>query len=212
MNLLLHTRNEDIDHIILDPGQHLLVFVKLIMLGADDDGVDALRDALVAVLDSHLTLGIRTQVSHYLTLLADISEGAHDEVGQVERDGHVVLRLVGGIAEHHTLIAGTLLILVTVIDTAVDVGTLLVDGAEDTTGIPVELILRLGITNALDGVTGNGLQVDIHIAAHLTHDDYLSSGDKRFDGATRLLVVCQELVQYGVRDLIGHLIGMAFRY
>ena len=115
-------------------------------------------------------------------------------MGQVERDGHIVLRLIGGITKHHTLVASTLLVLVAVVDTTIDVGTLLMDGTEDTTRVAVELVLRLRIADALDGVAGNGLQVDIYIAAHLTHDDYLTCGDKRLDGTARLVVVSQELV------------------
>ena len=189
MDLLLHTGDEDIDDVVLDAGQHLLVLVELVVLGRDDDGVDALRDAGVAVLDSHLTLGIRTQIGHLLTLLADVGQSAHDEVCQVERDGHKVLRLVGGITEHHTLIAGSLLFLVAVIDTTVDVGALLMDGTEDTTRVAVELVFSLRIADAFDGVAGDGLQIDIHLAAHLTHDHYLSCGDKRLDGTTGLVVV-----------------------
>ena len=128
VDLLLHAGDEDVDDVVLDFGEHLLVLVKLVVLRADHDGVDALGDAGIAVLYRHLTLGIRTQIGHHLSFLADIGQRAHDEVGQIETDGHIALRLVGGVAEHHTLIASTLLVLVAVVDTAVDVGTLLVDG------------------------------------------------------------------------------------
>ena len=194
MDFLFHTGDEDIDHVILDLGKHLLVLVKLVVLGADDDGVDTLWDTSVAVLHRHLTLGVRTEVSHLLSLLADLGQGTHDEVCQVERHRHITLSLIGGIAEHHTLVTCSLLVLVGTVNTLIDVGTLLMDGCQDTAGITVKLVLRLGIANALDGVSGDGLQIDIHFTAHLTHDHYLSCGDKRLDGAAGLVVVCQELV------------------
>ena len=164
------------------------------MLGRDNDGIDALWNAGIAVLNGHLALGVGTQIGHLLTLLADVGQGTHNEVSQVERDRHKVLRLVGGITEHHTLIAGALLVLIAVIDSTIDVGTLLVDGAEDTARVAVELVFSLRIADALDGVAGDGLQVDIHLAAHLTHNHYLPCGDKRLDGAAGLVVVSQELV------------------
>ena len=134
MDLLFDPGNQDIDDIVLDPGEHLLVVgVELVVLGGDDDCVDALGKTLVAILDGHLALGIGTQIGHLLTLLADVGQRAHDQVGQVKAHGHIVLRLVGGVTEHHTLVAGSLFVLVAVIHTTVDVGTLLVDGTEDAT-------------------------------------------------------------------------------
>ena len=56
VNLLLHTRDEDVDDIVFDLGKHLLVLVKFIVLCGDNNGVDTLRDTFVAILDGHLTL------------------------------------------------------------------------------------------------------------------------------------------------------------
>ena len=115
-------------------------------------------------------------------------------MSQVERDRHVALCLVGGIAKHHSLIAGSLFFLISVVNTSPDVSALLVDGTEDAAGVSVELILRLGVANALDGLAGYRLQVDIHIAPHFTHEDDLPRGDKRFTGHACLRVIGQELV------------------
>jgi hypothetical protein len=87
-----------------------------------------------------------------------------------------------------------LLVLVFTVYALIDVGTLLMDGRQDTAGVTVELVLSLGIAYALDGIAGDGLQVDVYFTAYLTHNHYLSSGDKRLDGAARLRVVSQELV------------------
>ena len=54
-------------------------------------------------------------------------------MSQVQTHGHVVLRLIGGVAKHHALVAGSLFVLITIVNTTVDVGTLLVNGTEDAT-------------------------------------------------------------------------------
>ena len=211
MDLLLDTRNEDVDDVLANLGEHaLVVAVELVVLRRDDDGIDALGNACIAILDGDLTLGVRTQIGHHLTLLADLCEGAHDEMREVERHGHEILGLVGGIAEHHTLVASALLVLVAIIDTAVDVLALLMDSSEDTAGVAVELVFGLGIAYLLNRVTCNGLQVDIHITAYLAHQHHLSCSDKRLTSHTGAVVVSQELVENGVANLIGHFIGMAF--
>ena len=115
-------------------------------------------------------------------------------MGQIQTDGHIVLRFIGGIAEHHALVASALFVFIAVVYTAVYIGALLMNGAQNTARIAVELILGLGIADALDGVAGNGLEVDVYFAAHLTHDDNLSGCHKRFDGATGFVVVSQKLV------------------
>ena len=131
MYLGLDTRYEDVDDVLANLLEHTLVVrVKLIVLRRDDNGIDTLGDTLVAVLNGHLTLGIRAQVGHHLAFLADVGQRTHDEVCQVQRHGHQALGLVGGISEHHTLVAGTLLVLVAIVHAAVDVLALLVDGGQ----------------------------------------------------------------------------------
>jgi len=130
---------------------------------------------------------------------------------QVEGGRHVVVGLVGGVAKHHALIAGALFFLFLAADALVDVAALLMDGREDTAGVVVELILGFAVANALDGFARHGLQVDVGVGVHLTHDDYLSCGDKRLHSAVSLRIVSQELVEDGIGNLVGHLVRMSFR-
>ena len=102
------------------------------MLCRHYDGVDALWYAFLRILYGYLALRVGAQVCHLLALLAYVSEHAHDELCDVERYGHIVLGLVSGVAEHHALVAGTLLLLVGTRHTAVDIVRLLVDGCEHT--------------------------------------------------------------------------------
>ena len=79
--LLLHARDEDVDDVVLDLGQHRVVVGKLVVLCRDDDGVNALGDALVAILYGDLTLRVGSQVGHLLAFLADGGQRADNEVG-----------------------------------------------------------------------------------------------------------------------------------
>ena len=179
VNLLLHTRNQDIDDILANLVEHTLVVrVKLVVLRRYHDGVDALRNTIVTVLYGHLALGIGTQIGHLTTFPTDVSQRTHDEMCQVKAYRHQVLRLVRSVAEHHTLVASTLILILFAVNATVDVLTLLVNGSQDTTGIAIKLILRLRIAYLLDGVASYGLQVNIHLAAHLTHNDHLTCSYK----------------------------------
>ena len=173
--LCFYAGDENVNHILADLGEHLLVgfllslarlvrgFHEVVVLGGDHDRVDALRHAAVAVLDRHLALGIGAEIGHHLAFLAYVGQGAHDEVRQVERGRHVVFGLVGGIAEHHALVAGPLVILLFAGDATVDVVALLVDSREHAARVAVELIVRLRVAYLVDGLARDGLQVDISL-------------------------------------------------
>ena len=219
----LDTRNENVDDILANLGEHLLVGLSLslaaavlgldkgVVLGRNHDGVDAHGFVLLVVFHGHLTFGVGAQIGHHLAFLADLGQGVHDQMCQVEGGRHVVVGLVGGVAKHHALIAGALFFLFLAADALVDVAALLMDGREDTAGVVVELILGFAVANALDGFARHGLQVDVGVGVHLTHDDYLSCGDKRLHSAVSLRIVSQELVEDGIGNLVGHLVRMSFR-
>ena len=130
LNLLFHSWHKDLDDVILYLGKHLLVLVKLVVLCGYHDGVDAFGHTAVTVLHSHLALRVRSKIIHDLALLAYVGKGFHYEMCKVKRHGHIVLRFVSGITEHHSLVAGTLFLLVAVVNAAVDVAALFVYGAE----------------------------------------------------------------------------------
>ena len=219
----LDARDEDVDDILADLGKHLLVRLflslaavvlrldKRVVLCRDHNGVDAHGLVLLVVFHGHLTLGVGAQIGHHLAFLADLCQGVHDQMRQVEGGGHVVVGLIGGVAKHHTLVAGALLFLFLAADALVDVAALLMDSREDATGVVVELIFGFAISDALDGFARHGLQVDVGVGVHLAHDHYLSGGDERLHGAVSLRVIGQELVEDGIGNLVGHLVGMSFR-
>ena len=126
----------------------------------------------------HLALRVWTKVGHQLALLAYLGESGHQQMCNVERDRHEAVGLVGGISEHHSLVAGSLFLFLLAIHSAVDVATLFVDSAEDTTRVAVELIFGFCVSYTFYCIAGNGLQVDIYPAAHFAHYHYLAGGNK----------------------------------
>ena len=154
----LDARNQNMDNIFVNLGQHGLVVVhKLVVLRAHDDGVDALRRIVFIIFNRHLTLGVGAQIGHYLAFTADIGQHFHDEMRQIERHGHVVFCFVAGITEHHALVAGTLFVFVLAVDAAVDVVALLVNSRQNAARIAVKLVFSLRVADALDGLSGDVL-------------------------------------------------------
>ena len=192
---------------------HVLAYLLLpgvgVVLRADHDGVDALGLAPVAVLHRHLALGVGTQVAHLLALAAYLRQLHQDDVRQRDGQRHQLLGLAAGIAEHHALVAGTLVALGLAADAHIDVLALLVDGAEHTAALGLELVLALGVAYLAYDVAHGCLHVDIAVAGHLAANDSQAGGYQRLAGHMALRVVAQKLVQQSIADLVGHLVGMA---
>ena len=208
-------RHQHLLHVALDALEHaavgllladafLLGVDKLVVLGAYHNVAHTHRATGSAViLYRDLTLGVGAQVGQQAAL-AHLGELAQDEVGQVEREGHVVGRLVAGVTEHHALVAGALLLdLALAVDTAVDVVALLVHGREDTARVGVKLVLAPGVAYLGNRAAGHVGQVHIVVAAHLARNHHLPGGDQR---------LASHLVENGVAYLVGDFVGVSFRH
>ncbi len=180
------TRKEDFFDVLVN----LFLLHVGVVLGGDHNGVDALGLAGIGVLHRYLALGVGAQVTHLTALAADFGEFLQDDVGKGDGQRHQLVGLAAGVAEHHALVAGTLVLLLFATDTLVDVGRLLVDGGEDTAAFGLELVLALGVADFTNDVADSGLHIDI--------------------AAAPFGVVAEKLVEEGVGDLVGHLVGMAF--
>ncbi len=186
--LLDDSRQQDGLHVVTNAPKHLLVGLSLsgggvgldeiVVLGADDNGVDAHRAArLVVILHCHLALSVGAQVA-YLATLAQRGELAQQAVGQVERQGHVARGLVAGIAKHHSLVAGALLLAGGAVHAAVDVAALLMDGREHAARVGVKFVLTLVVADAINHLARHFHQVDVGLAFHLAGNHHLSGSDK----------------------------------
>ena len=74
--------------------------------------------------------------------------------------------LVGGVAEHHALVAGA-----AVVDTLSDVGGLAIDGGDDGAGVAVEALDGVVVADLFHGVADDGLEVDVGFGGDLSSDD-----------------------------------------
>ena len=131
--LFLHPRDEDVAHVGFDFGQHGFIVGKLVVLRADDDGVDAERFPAFAVFHRHLRLGVGAEVGHLLAFLADDGQFPQQEVREVDGERHVVLGLLAGEAEHHALVAGALVFRILAANALENVVRLSVKGREHAT-------------------------------------------------------------------------------
>lgn len=71
---------------------------------------------------------------------------------------------------HDTLITGTGVFEVSVVKTLGDFSRLLLNGNEDVTGLVVETLVRVVVTDLLDGISDNRLVIDRTLEGDLTED------------------------------------------
>ena len=128
----------------------------------------------------------RTQIGHHLPLAADDGQLLEDDVRQDVCGGHILARLVAGVSEHDTLVAGPLLLLRFTDDALVNVGRLFVDGRENAARIAVELVFAAGVADAVDDPARHALYVDIGIGTHFTGHNDQSCGTECFAGYFRV--------------------------
>ena len=218
-------------HIVADYGEHLLVGLglrfavggrdEIIVLGGDHDGVDAHGMVVVVVFYRHLALGVGAQValalsfgsdiSHGRLLAADFREFLQEMVAEAYGERDIDRGLVAGVAEHHSLVAGALFLGVGTLHAAVNVGALLVHGREYATRFAVEFQCRVVVADRVDYASGRVGKVDLRLRFHLAGNHHLAGGHECLARHLRVGVVGEHLVEHGVGNLVGHLVGMALR-
>ena len=173
---------------------------ELVVLRRHHDGVDAAGAVVFVILHRHLALGVGAQVGHLLALAAYLGQHIHDVVGQRNGQRHVGVGFVVSVAEHHALVAGALChgVASASIHAAVDVGALLVNGAEHAAAFGLKLVGGLGVANAGNGAACGALQVDIGFRLYLAGQHHLACGDECFARHLRLRVVGQKLIENGI--------------
>ena len=171
--LSLHPWDEDVAHVGFNLLLHeLVVRQELVMLRADDDGVDAQRFPAFTVFHRHLRLGVGAEVLHVAAFVADGGQFLQKHVREVNGEGHVVLGFFASEAEHHALVASALVFVGVAFDTLEDVVRLAVKGREHTARLRVELVLRLVVADFFDHAARHVLDFDIGVGADFAcHDD-----------------------------------------
>lgn len=114
--------------------------------------------------------------------------------------------LIGSITEHDTLVTGTVVLQVTVVETLGDIGRLLLDGDQDVTGLVVETLFRVVVADLLDSVSDNGLEVDSSLGGDFTEDhDHTGLGGS-LTSDLGVGVFSETGVQDGIGDLVTDLV------
>ncbi len=219
----LHARYENVAHIAADNVEHAFVGLllrdtfasgihELVVLGRHHYGVDAYRAVVLVIFYSDLALGVGAQICHVDTLAAYLGKRHQQAVAQSERQRYVERCFVGGIAEHHTLVAGSLKVVFGTLDASVDIGALLVHGKQHAARITVEAQIAAVVAYLVDNPAGGVLHIHICLALDFSGNDHLPRCHKCFASHLRLRIAGKKFVKNSVGYLVGNLVGMPFRY
>ena len=175
------------------------------VLGRHHDGLDPHRLA-VDVADAHLRLAVGPEVRER-PVPADLGEAAHQAVGQRDRRGHELRRLVARVPEHEALVARAQLV-GALVDSLGDVRGLLVDGDDHAAGVGVEAVLGARVPHVPDGLARDVRDVHVAGGRDLAGHDDETGGEERLARHPAPRILGEDGVQDGIRDLVRDLVGV----
>src|SRR5690606_12399949 len=179
-----------------------------VVLGGQHHGVDA--DHLAAIITAgDLGFGVRAQPRQQ-TGLAGFGLALDQAVAEDDRCRHQHVGFVAGVAEHQALVAGALVFRIGAVDPLVDVRGLLANDVDDAAGGAVEADIAGGVADVADHLAGDFFQVDPGVGGDFAGDDGDTALDHGFTGHARVLVLGDDGVAYGIGNLVGDLVRMAF--
>jgi hypothetical protein len=126
-------------------------------------------------------------------------------MGKDDRHRHEFGRLVGGIAEHQSLVAGT-----AGIHAHRNIARLLVNGGEDGTGVVVEPPGGVAVADILNDFANDIGNLDIGLGGDFSGHEGNPSRQNRLAGHAGEFVLGDDGVEDSVRDLVGDLIRVSF--
>ncbi len=177
------------------------------VLGGKHHGVDGHRPAIL-IDHGDLALGVGAQPAepafapHFGLLL-------HQAMGEGDGGGHQHLGLVGGVAEHHPLVAGALLAWILAVHALGDVDRLLADGVEHRAGVAVKAEVGVVVADVADHLAYQRLEVHPGRGGDLAGHQHEARLHQRFAGDPGLAVLAEDGVEDGVGDLVRHLVRVA---
>jgi hypothetical protein len=80
------------------------------------------------------------------------------------------------------------------------------DGGKDSTGITIEHIVGLIVSDFVDGLSCDGLNIHIGTRLDLTGYHNKSGRTKGFTSHLGVLIITEELIEDGVRNLVCDLV------
>lgn len=168
------------NYLLKDLLPQLLSGNVLRMLGRHDNSVNTLGDnstVVVLVLNGDLGLGVGPKPWER-TVTASSRHNSVQFVGENDSQGEELRSLVGGISKHDTLVTGAKLLECLVeVKSLGNVLGLLLNGYQDVTGLVVETLVGIVISDFLDGATDNLLVVKLGAGGDFAKDhDHASLG------------------------------------
>lgn len=201
--------DDRLDDVLHDVLVNLLVGDVGLVLGGDDDGVDADGDhaaVLLLVLDGDLGLTIGAQPLEG-SVLANVGETLAEAGGEEVGEGHELGGLIGGVAEHDALVTSAdLLDALVEVDTLGDIGALLLDGDDDVAGVAVDALVGGGVADVADGGTDDVLEINLGVGGDLTEDHDHAGLGGGLAGDLGLGVLGEAGVEDGIGNLIAELV------
>ncbi len=207
-------RDHGLDDIFLDVLVNLLLGGLFPVLGAYHNGGDFYRSP-VLVPHCHLGLAVGAQVGEG-AVLADLGELPGQAVGVGDGHRHQLQGLVTGVAEHHSLVPGAVLLfrlpglrLGGVIHPQGDIRGLLVDGGDDPAGGPVKAVGGVVVADIQNNFPHQLLNIHIAMGGHLADDLDQAGGAAGLAGHPAHGVLPENRVQDAVGNLVANLVGVA---
>ena len=199
---------------------HRVAIDAVVVLRGDEHGLE-FDGSVPFVLKGDLGLGVGAQVRDRAGL-ADLRVLLGHAVREVDRQRHEDVGLIAGVAEHHALIARALRVEFVLLgltrsdllrggDTLRNIGRLLIEGDHDAAGAAVVTKRLVVVADLVDRATNGARDIDVGLGGDLTSNHGETGGDKRFARHPTHRILRQHLVEDGVGNLVGHLVGMALR-
>ena len=174
----------------------------------------------IFVFERHLSFSVWTQVWNR-TRFTNFGKFFGHAVCEPNRQWHQFGCLVTRVTKHHSLVAGALAIefvfaalaranFFALVYALRNVRALFIDGNDDATGIAIETVQRVVVTNVFDYFASQLWNVDICRSGDLASYNTQTGSEKGFAGDSTLWVFRQNCVQDGIRNLVGHLVGVSF--
>src|SRR5262249_35504327 len=155
------------------------------------------------VLDRDLAFGVGAKPGE-LAAAADLALTANELVADHDRQGHQFGGFVAGVAEHHPLIAGALILVFSLIDAHGDVGGLAVNRLNEFRLVGVEEHFLPVVTDFGHGAARDGLIIDNAPRGYLAGEDDQVGRGQALAGNAAVGILLQQRVEDGVADLIAN--------
>ena len=209
-----------IDDILADILVNLFLRDLLVVLGGDDNRLETDRLIVLIVLDGNLRLAVCAEIRKR-TVLAHLGQPAGQLVCEIDGIRHVFRRLVGGIAEHHALIAGAdrldlrighlvLSRLKGLVHAHRDIRRLLIQRDKDRAGVRIEAFAGIVIADLPDRIADNLLIIYNSLGRDLAgHQDKTCAGSS-LACHTAHGILCHAGIQNRIGYSIADFVGMSF--